>query len=155
MDTADLIIDYTAVDFANAIRALLPDGDYWQAADNQELTDLILGMGAEFKVTNDEIQLSLLTDFSGRLFGWKLRDYQALLITNGGNGVVFDDINKPNLILVSLDDNVRSEKAWFEFEKIRLPHTEIEWVYNASANMHTQVTNARHIRNVYKYEVVQ
>ena len=74
MDTADLIIDYTEADFANAIRALLPGGDYWQEADNQELTSLILGMGAEFKVTNDEIQLSLLTDFSGRLFGWKLSD---------------------------------------------------------------------------------
>lgn len=154
MDTANLIIDHTVTDFANAIRALLPDGEYWQDANNQELTDLILGMAAEFKITSDEIQLSLLTDFSGRLFGWKLSDYQALLIESGGLGVVSDDSAQPNLIFVSLDNNVRCEKAWFEFEKQRLPHTEIEWIYNASINVHTQIANARHVHSIHKYEVV-
>lgn len=153
MDTSDLVIQYSEADFAGAIRALLPAGEYWQEANNQELTNLIRGMGAEFKTINDEIQLALLTDFSQQLFGWKLSDYQALLIRSGGNGVVTDDRTQPNLIFVSLDNNVRCEKAWFEFERIRLPHTQIEWIYNASLNPHTQVANARHVRNLHKHEV--
>lgn len=93
MDTSDLIIDHSEADFADAIRALLPQGNYWQEADNAELTNTILGMAADFKVTNDEIQLALLTDFNERLFGWKLSDYQALLISSGGQGVVSDTRN--------------------------------------------------------------
>lgn len=155
MDTSDLITEYTEVDFANVIRAFLPEGGYWQEADNEELTNVILGMAADFKLTNDEIQLSLLTDFSEKLFGWKLSDYQALLIQRGCEGVVSDKRAKPNLIYVSLDTNTRCEKAWFEFERVRLPHTEIEWIYNAAINVQTQVANARHIRNLYQHEVTQ
>ena len=154
MDTSDLIVDHSAADFSGAIRALLPQGEYWQDADNTELTSLILGMATEFKTTNDEVQLSLLTDFSGKLFGWKLSDYQALLITSGGQGRVSDDIAEPNLIFVSLADNVRCDKAWFEFEKVRLPHTEIEWIYNTTIDVQTQIANARHIHNIHQHEVV-
>ncbi|WP_063655812.1 hypothetical protein [Aliivibrio fischeri] len=155
MDTSDLIVDYSEADFADAIRNLLPQGDYWQEADNTELTNTILGMAADFKVTNDEIQLALLTDFNESLFGWKLSDYQALLISSGGQGVVSDTRNKPNLIYVSLVSNERCEKAWFEFEKVRLPHTEIQWIYNSTINVHTQAANARHIRTLYQYKVTQ
>lgn len=157
MDTAELTVEYTEDDFANAIRAFLPNGEYWQEADNQELTNVIIGMAADFKLTNDEIQLSLLTDFSAKLFGWKLSDYQALLVGIAGDdsGTVFDDEDKPNFIYVSLSPDVRSEEAWFEFEKVRLPHTSIEWLYNATINVQTQIANARHIRNVHKYEVTQ
>ncbi|WP_063662545.1 hypothetical protein [Aliivibrio fischeri] len=155
MDTSDLIIDHSEADFADAIRALLPQGNYWQEADNAELTNTILGMAADFKVTNDEIQLALLTDFNERLFGWKLSDYQALLISSGGQGVVSDTRTKPNLIYVSLAYDKRCEKAWFEFEKVRLPHTDIQWIYNSIIDVHTQVANARHTRTLYQYEVTQ
>ncbi|MFA1562578.1 hypothetical protein [Aliivibrio fischeri] len=155
MDTSDLIIDHSEADFADAIRNLLPQGDYWLEADNTELTNTILGMAADFKVTSDEIQLALLTDFNESLFGWKLSDYQALLISSGGQGVVSDTRNKPNLIYVSLASNERCEKAWFEFEKVRLPHTEIQWIYNSTINVHTQVANARHTRTLYQHEVTQ
>lgn len=99
MELNDLIIDYTAHDFAGAVRQLLPRGEYWQEAENAELTNLINGMGAEFKTIHDECQLSLLTEMRDELFGWKISDYQALLYTFT-EGTVFDDISTPNLIYV-------------------------------------------------------
>ncbi|WED23503.1 hypothetical protein L3Q72_19885 [Vibrio sp. JC009] len=159
MDTADLIIDYTEADFADAIRALLPEGEYWQEAENQELTNLIDGMAIDFKTTHDEIELSLLTDFDDKLFGWKLSDYQALLFRVAGDnsGQVFDSPETPNLIYVSLTESARnnSKQAWIEFEKRRLPHTEITWIYNSKVDYHHQIANYRHIRNLHKYEVTQ
>ncbi|MCG6410097.1 hypothetical protein K6U17_12730, partial [Vibrio fluvialis] len=72
MDTSSVIIDYSAEEFAQAIRALLPKGQYWQEADNPELTSLIEAMATDFKATHDDIELSLLTDFKEALFGWKI-----------------------------------------------------------------------------------
>lgn len=155
MDTSDLIIEHSDEDFALAVRQLLPAGQYWQDADNAELVNLIAGMGAEFKIVHDEVQLALLDDLKGRLFGWRISDYQALLIECDAIGKVHDSVAAPNLIFVTLAPNERSEKAWVEFEKIRLPHTSIEWLYNATINVQTQIANARHIRNVHKYEVAQ
>ncbi len=159
MDTADLITDYRASDFADAIRALLPKGDYWQEADNTELTRLINGMAADFKITHDEIELSLLTDFNQSLFGWKLSDYQALLNRVAGeqSGLVYDVRATPNLIYVGMNDNARAEiaKAWQAFEEKRLPHTEITWLYHSEISYHHQLANCRHIRNLHSYEVTQ
>lgn len=155
MGTSDLITEYSEQDFALAVRQLLPAGQYWQDVDNLELSNLIAGMGAEFKIVHDEVQLALLDELKGQLFGWRISDYQALLIECDANGDIYDDMNCPNLIFVSLAANERSEKAWLEFEKIRLPHTSIEWLYNATINVQTQIANARHIRNVHKYEVTQ
>ncbi|KPU82619.1 hypothetical protein JI57_03930 [Psychromonas sp. PRT-SC03] len=153
MDASDLIIDYTVNDFANATRQLLPRGAYWDEAENQALTNLILGMAIDFKTTSDEIQLALLSDFNDKLFGWKLSDYQSLLESLGTAGLVFDDKGTPNLIFVSLKADKRCEKAWFEFEDKRLPHTQIQWIYNSDINVQTQVDSARHIRNLTKSEV--
>lgn len=155
MDTSDLITEYSEQDFALAVRQLLPTGQYWQDVDNLELSNLIAGMGAEFKIVHDEVQLALLDELKGQLFGWRISDYQALLIECDALGVVYDNLASPNLIFVSLAPNERSEKAWLEFEKIRLPHTSIEWLYSATINVQTQIANARHIRNVHKYEVTQ
>lgn len=155
MDTSDLITEYSEQDFALAVRQLLPAGQYWQDVDNLELSNLIAGMGAEFKIVHDEVQLALLDELKGQLFGWRISDYQALLIECDALGAVYDNLASPNLIFVSLAPNERSEKAWLEFEKVRLPHTSIEWLYNATINVQTQIANARHIRNVHKYEVTQ
>ncbi|OCH17002.1 hypothetical protein [Aliivibrio logei] len=154
MDTTGLIIEYSNEDFAHAVRQLLPKGNYWQDSDNVDLSNLIAGMGADFKVTHDEVQLALLTEFKGNLFGWRLSDYQALLIQDGAKGTVYDDINQPNLIFVSLEPNLRSEKAWHDFEEVRLPHTRIQWVYNASTTVHMQLGNARYIRHTHTHEAV-
>jgi len=155
VDTADLIINYSAGDFENAYRGLLPKGEYWQDTENVELANTIKGMAKDFKQTHDDIELSLLTEFEEQQFGWKISDYQGLLIRSDGNGVVFDDVAEPNLIYVSLNTNTRCEKAWFEFERMRLPHIEIEWIYNSTINVPIQVANTRHIRNIYQYEVTQ
>lgn len=154
MDTTGLIIEYNNEDFTHAVRQLLPKGKYWQDSANVDLSNLIAGMGADFKVTHDEVQLALLTEFKGNLFGWRLSDYQALLIQDGAKGTVYDDINQPNLIFVSLEPNLRSEKAWHDFEKVRLPHTRIQWVYNASTTVHMQLGNARYIRHTHTHEAV-
>ncbi|MEL7290430.1 MAG: hypothetical protein AAGJ78_04740 [Pseudomonadota bacterium] len=157
MDTSELIIDYTESDFAEAIRDLLPKGEYWQDVENKTLTNMIDGMAQDFKTTHDEVELSLLTDFEGDLFGWKISDYQAFLIFVAGtsSGVVSDDITTPNLIYVSLDETARSnsQQAWQAFENKRLPHTKINWNYNYQVNYHHQIANCRHIRNSHKYEV--
>ena len=159
MDTSSLIIEYSEGDFAEAIRLLLPKGEYWQEAENQALTNTIEGMAADFKATHDDIELSLLNDFKNSLFGWKISDYQALLFEVAGNdsGKVFDKRNSPNLIFVSLADPNRqsSQQAWTEFEKRRLPHTEITWIYNSTIDYHHQLANYRYIRNQHKYEVTQ
>jgi len=159
MDTSELIIDYSEKDFSDAIRSLLPKGDYWQQADNTELQNTIEGMAADFKDTHDEIELSLLTQFNNDLFGWKISDYQALLFTTAGknNGQVFDREEKPNLIYISLFQSGRknSKQAWSEFEKRRLPHTEITWIYNTQIDYQHQIANCRHIRNLHQYEVTQ
>lgn len=152
MDTSDLISKYTDDDFAHAIRQLLPKGRYWQDTDNAELTNLISGMSAEFKVTHDEVQLALLAEFDGALFGWKLSDYQALLIQSDLEGAVYDDVHQPNLIFVSLASNERSEKAWHDFEQVRLPHTAIQWIYSTSTKLHLQLGNARYIRNSHTHK---
>lgn len=159
MDTSELIIDYTESDFANALRALLPKGEYWQTPDNEKLNQVIEGMAKDFKTTHDEIELSLLTDFEGELFGWKISDYQAFLIFVAGanSGTVSDNITTPNLIYISLDETARgnSQQAWQAFENKRLPHTKINWTFNYQVNYHHQLANCRHIRNSHKYEVTQ
>ncbi len=154
MDASGLINEYTEEDFSHAIRQLLPKGKYWQEAENTELANLISGMGAEFKVTHDEVQLALLTEFNGVLFGWKLSDYQALLVQGGVKGTVYDDIEQPNLIFVSLNSGERSEKAWHDFEQVRLPHTSIQWIYNASTTLQVQLGNARYIRNTHTHKAM-
>lgn len=133
MDTSDLIIEYSAGDFADAIRTLLPKGEYWQETDNPELTNTIEGMAADFKITHDEIELSLLTEFREQSFGWKLRDYQRLLNEIGSVGTVYDDITSPNLIKIDLF-SYDNDKAYAAFEEKRLPHTEFAWVYPLDAN---------------------
>lgn len=159
MDTSSVIIDYSEADFADSLRALLPKGEYWQEAENVELTNVIEALAIDFKTTHDDVQLSLLTDFKQALFGWKISDYQALLYEVAGNnsGVVSDASATPNLIYVSLGDEYRgsSKKAWTEFEKKRLPHTEITWTYQSRLDVHHQLANCRHIRNLHTYEVTQ
>ncbi len=159
MDTSGVIIDYSESEFADALRALLPKGEYWQEAENVELSNVIEALAIDFKTTHDDVQLSLLTDFKQALFGWKISDYQALLYEVAGNnsGVVSDAIATPNLIYVSLGDEYRgtSKKAWTEFEKTRLPHTEITWTYQSRLDVHHQLANCRHIRNLHTYEVTQ
>lgn len=157
MDTSDVIIDYSESDFADAIRALLPKGEYWQETENQKLTNLIEGMAKDFKVTHDEIELSLLAELKDDLFGWKINDYQALLfdIAGKGSGAVFDDINKPNLIYVSITPSSRNNAndAWQAFEKYRLPHTEIQWIYNNETTLFYQAVNYQIVKNIHQYEI--
>ncbi|BDU38737.1 hypothetical protein [Vibrio nigripulchritudo] len=159
MDTSGVIIEYSEGDFEDAFRALLPKGEYWQDTENQELNNTILGIAKELKLTHDEIELSLLTEFEAQQFGWKVSDYQRLLNTTvgTGSGVVSDDVKSPNLITASLNDSFRHmcEMAWTSFENKRLPHTEIAWIYHSHIDMHHQVANYRHIRNLHKYEVTQ
>lgn len=133
MDTSQLIIEYSEGDFADAIRVLLPQGEYWQEADNPELTNTIEGMAADFKITHDEIELSLLTELRELSFGWKLSDYQTLLNEIGSVGTVYDDVNNPNLIKVDLF-SYDNDKAYAVFEEKRLPHTECAWIYPFDAN---------------------
>ncbi|MEZ9604252.1 hypothetical protein AB4274_13650 [Vibrio sp. 10N.261.55.A10] len=159
MDTSDLIIEYSAGDFEGAYRGLLPKGEYWQDTENLELANTIKGMAKDFKQTHDEIELSLLTEFEEQQFGWKVSDYQSLLNTTAGqqSGMVFDEVSHPNLIYGSLYDSFRhlSIQAWQAFEKYRLPHTEVAWVYHSAFIVHHQMANYRHIRNLHKYEVTQ
>lgn len=153
MDTSSVIIDYSAEDFAQAIRALLPKGQYWQEADNPELTSLIDAMATDFKATHDDIELSLLTDFQEALFGWKISDYQALLTENGGVGRVYDDKATPNLIkidLYSYDNNA----AFAAFEEKRLPHTEFHWLYPLEAQASIVETTAMTMKPEFSSELV-
>ncbi len=157
MDTASVMVNYTDSDFADAIRALLPKGTYWQEAENVELTHLIDALATDFKTTHDDIELSLLTEFDNTLFGWKISDYQALLYQVAGDdaGVVFDARATPNLIYVELSDEARKDcaQAWRAFENERLPHTEITWLFSASLTVQHQLAGSRHIRNVHTYKV--
>ncbi|WP_272165486.1 hypothetical protein [Vibrio diabolicus] len=157
MDTSDLIIDYRESDFADSIRALLPKGEYWQEVENQALTNLIEGMAQDFKTTHDEIELSLLTELKSELFGWKISDYQALLFEVAGeqSGTVYDDVETPNLIYVSLSSSSRASarEAWKAFEDKRLPHTDIQWLYNSETVLYVQALNYQVTRNIHQYEV--
>ncbi|WP_172562572.1 hypothetical protein [Vibrio furnissii] len=159
MGELDLIIDYTEADFAQAIRTLLPKGEYWQEEDNPALTAVIQGMATDFKLTHDEIQLSLLTEFREHLFGWKLRDYQALMDDTAGehSGVVSDSVLTPNLIDVTLYPSHRqySWQVWAAFESERLPHTNFTWTYQSIITVVHHIASYRHIRNQHCYEVVQ
>ncbi|ANU36278.1 hypothetical protein [Vibrio scophthalmi] len=159
MDTSGLIIQYSQGDFAQAIRQLLPKGEYWQQLENTELTNVISAMAQDFKTTHDEIELSLLTEFGGHSFGWKLRDYQGLLntVVGSGSGVVTDNPSSPNLLCTHLNDQGRTycQQAWHAFEEKRLPHTDINWVFQSRTLYHHQLANYRHIRNRHIYEVTQ
>ncbi|MEZ8115176.1 hypothetical protein ACED44_09570 [Vibrio splendidus] len=159
MDTSDLIVEYSAGDFADATRSLLPKGEYWQDIENEALKNVIDGIAKDFKNTHDDIELSLLTEFEEQQFGWKISDYQRLLNTTAGkeSGVVFDEVSAPNLITSSLFDSFRNFclESWEAFEEYRLPHTEITWIYHSDLDVHHQVVNCRHIRNRHKYEVTQ
>ncbi|MGR5209341.1 hypothetical protein ACPV4A_02235 [Vibrio rotiferianus] len=157
MDTSDLIIDYSASDFADSIRALLPKGEYWQEVENKELTNLIDGMAQDFKTTHDEVELSLLAELKDDLFGWKISDYQALLFEVAGkeSGTVYDSVAKPNLIYVSLKSSSRSNavSAWKAFEEKRLPHTDIQWLYSNESTLYVQATNYQVTRNIHQHQV--
>ena len=132
MDTSDLIIEYSEGDFADAYRGLLPQGEYWQDTENAELTNTINGIAKDFKKTHDDIELSLLTEFEEQGFSWKVRDYQSLLGTMGSNGLVYDDVKRPNLILIDLF-SYDNDAAISAFENVRLPHTEFHWLYPLEA----------------------
>lgn len=157
MDTSDLIVDYSESDFADSIRSLLPKGEYWQETENQELTRLIEGMAQDFKVTHDEVELSLLAELKDDLFGWKISDYQALLFEVAGkqSGTVYDEVAEPNLIYVSLNSSSRSDagEAWQAFEEKRLPHTDIQWLYNNETTLYVQAVNYQFTRNIHQYEI--
>lgn len=159
MDTSSVIVEYSASDFSNATRSLLPKGKYWQDTENAELTNVIEALGIDFKATHDDIELSLLTDFEEALFGWKISDYQTLLNSTASenSGLVYDDRTTPNLIYVSLGEDYRGscKQAWAAFEEKRLPHTEITWIYNSELNVNHKLANCRHIRNLHTYEVTQ
>lgn len=159
MDTAKLTPDYQANDFAQAIRYLLPKGEYWQEAENPELTQTIMGMAIDFKATHDDIELSLLTEFNERPFGWKIKDYQTLLFETVAQncGQVFDDVHTPNLIYAVLKEKYRPscKLAYSAIEPKRLPHTEIAWLYHSTANVTHNMANYRHIRNRHNYKVSQ
>ena len=145
MDTSDLIIEYSESDFADAYRGLLPQGEYWQDIENAELTNTINGIAKDFKKTHDDIELSLLTEFEEQGFGWKIRDYQSLLGTMGSNGLVYDDVKRPNLILIDLlsYDNRTAISA---FEKVRLPHTAFHWMYPLEAKTQFEQATALTIK---------
>ncbi|CAK2903459.1 conserved hypothetical protein [Vibrio crassostreae] len=132
MDTSDLIINYSAGDFEGAYRGLLPKGEYWQDTENLELTNTIQGIAKDFKQTHDEIELSLLTEFEEQQFGWKISDYQRLLMTMGSNGVVYDEVATPNLIKINLY-SYDNDAAFKALEDKRLPHTEFHWSYPLEA----------------------
>lgn len=152
MDASELIIEYSADDFANAIRLLLPRGNYWQDVTSVELSNLIYGMAMDFKITHDEVQLALLTDFNKPLFGWKLSDYRRLMAEFSIEGAVTDSVSVPNLITVSLDP-AQSYKAMFAaFEKERLPHTKFHWVLKPKVNGHV-VRFAGYQQQIYALEV--
>ncbi|MFA0057928.1 hypothetical protein AB4407_07770 [Vibrio sp. 10N.261.46.E11] len=143
MDTADLIINYSAGDFENAYRGLLPKGEYWQDTENVELANTIKGMAKDFKQTHDDIELSLLTEFEEQQFGWKISDYQRLLMTMGSKGVVFDEVANPNLIKINLF-SYNNDAAFKALEEKRLPHTEFHWIYplvgRVAVNQNTAMT---------------
>ncbi|MFS1908077.1 hypothetical protein BCU30_018210 [Vibrio lentus] len=128
MDTSDLIIEYSAGDYEGAYRGLLPKGEYWQDTENVELANTIQGIAKDFKQTHDEIELSLLTEFEEQQFGWKISDYQRLLMTMGSNGVVYDEVASPNLIKIDLY-SYNNDAAFKALEEKRLPHTEFHWIY--------------------------
>ncbi|WP_261881504.1 hypothetical protein [Vibrio coralliirubri] len=132
MDTTDLIIEYNAGDFEGAYRGLLPKGEYWQDTENVELANTIQGIAKDFKQTHDEIELSLLTEFEEQQFGWKISDYQRLLMTMGSNGVVYDEVASPNLIKIELY-SYSNDAAFKALEEKRLPHTEFHWIYPLDA----------------------
>ncbi|CAK2692398.1 conserved hypothetical protein [Vibrio crassostreae] len=143
MDTSDLIIEYSAGDFEGAYRGLLPKGEYWQDTENVELTNTIQGIAKDFKQTHDEIELSLLTEFEEQQFGWKISDYQRLLMTMGSNGFVYDEVESPNLIKIDLY-SYSNNAAFKALEEKRLPHTEFHWVYplasRVAINQNTAIT---------------
>lgn len=135
MDSSDLIIEYSDADFARVIRQLLPKGHYWQDGDNAKLSNLIAGMGAEFKVTHDEIQLTLLAEIENTLFGWRLDDYRNLMIEYGIVGEVCDNPLTPNIILIALDPSQNYANMMMAFDEARLPHTKFHWIFNVMANV--------------------
>ncbi len=141
MDTADLIINYSAGDFENAYRGLLPKGEYWQDTENVELANTIQGIAKDFKQTHDDIELSLLTEFEDQQFGWKISDYQRLLMTMGSKGVVFDEVANPNLIKINLY-SYNNDAAFKALEEKRLPHTEFHWIYPFDAKTRFELATA-------------
>ena len=155
MDTSKLTIEYKEEDFAHAYRELLPKGEYWQDKNNTELTNTINGIAKDFKKTHDDIELSLLGQFKQQEFGWKISDYQSLLNSMNSKGTVKDEKNRPNLILIELDsyDNERAIQA---FEQVRLPHTELNWLYDIDAyselNSNTGLTLLPHLVSEIKLE---
>ncbi len=147
------VTQYSEADFLQVLRSLLPKGKYWQAMDNQELTQVLEALAAEFKRVHDDVQLALLTENKNELFGWKLSDYHRLLVELGVDGEVTDRIETPNIIYVSLGANERSEQALDEVEAVRLPHTLIYWSFCTQAELIANVATARHVRNYHRHEV--
>ncbi|MFA0155414.1 hypothetical protein [Vibrio sp. 10N.261.46.A3] len=141
MDTADLIVEYSEGDFADAYRRLLPKGQYWQDTENVELTNTINGIAKDFKQTHDDIELSLLSSTKESLFGWKLRDYQSLLDEVGAHGLVYDDVSSPNLIKIDLF-SYENDAAFKALEDKRLPHTEFHWIYPLNAEFKLEPVTA-------------
>jgi hypothetical protein len=114
------------------VRQLLPKGQYWQDPTNAELNNLIAGMGIDFRVTHDEVQLALLTELDNELFGWRLADYQNLMEECGVNGKVTDTPAIPNLISVNVDATSEYDGIVFAFNQERLPHTQFQWFFDAT-----------------------
>ncbi|MBE8578676.1 hypothetical protein [Vibrio sp. OPT18] len=138
MDIADFLTSYSEEGFTQALRQLLPKGAYWQEAENIELERLLQGMAADFKATHDDLHLGILIAEPEPLFGWKLSDYRRLMKEHDITGEVFDDKERPNLILVALDASQPYQKMLKAFEEIRLPHTSLFWLFDVTESMKPQ-----------------
>ncbi len=154
MELSDLDPERSVQDFAHALQALLPPGQYW-TSDSTDLTNVLKGLAAELKTVHDETKLPFLFEIDNNNLGWKLSDYQALLndktdqlvqdqissaITFDDQGVykgssriiatAYDDPNYPNIIFIAINKTTDFLETMQALEQHRLPHTNLNFNLN-------------------------
>lgn len=118
--------NYTESDFVEAVKLLLPPGDYW-GQSNDQIDGLVSVIGKELYQSYLDNMLLFLNQDNRSENNWRIADYQALLDLYQKGAVASDDAQMPSVIDIKLSSVSSILSMLTAVEQMRLPHTVINW----------------------------
>lgn len=118
--------NYTEADFVEAVKLLLPPGDYW-CQSNDQIDGLVSVIGKELYQTYLDNMLLFLNQDNRSENNWRVSDYQSLLDLYQKGAIASDSILTPAVIDIKLSSVNYILEMLSAVEQMRLPHTAINW----------------------------
>lgn len=118
--------NYTEADFVEAVKLLLPLGDYW-GQSNDQIDGLVSVIGKELYQAYLDNMLLFLNQDNRSENNWRVSDYQSLLDLYQKGAIASDSILTPAVIDIKLSSVNYILEMLSAVEQMRLPHTAINW----------------------------